>query len=349
MLVISGISNMLKERRAADGNLTGFCDLLAANGIEYRLITYYSKRHNETLPENALGVGIMNVFKIVRILLNADSIFVYSGHALVVIFWVLLSKIFSLKVFYYSVELRSSKGYSGVYHFLNNTLIDSPKFYKFLGISIFAVSKKLLNRFKPCKVLYFPPLIGEKALALLQSEMDEGANESYFLYCGSAGYSNAINKLLDVFALQNNIRSNLILVLSGALSKEMLTVIGKNPKIKLYQNIPYSELYRLYNNSIANILPLNTSLEDYHRFPNKFAEYINANSILLSSYHPDFREIISSPFISEDVSKDVINVKTIKVLESLHNTERTNIILSQKTVGKNFTYLRTYEEVFKTI
>lgn len=116
-------------------------------------------------------------------------------------------------------------------------------------------------------------------------------NNSYLLYCVHALYTKQIFMIINSYKhyLTTNNTFKLYLILSG--SNEARNVIKRyidkenlTSDIKIKYSLPYNELFELYCNAQALIIPLDPNEEqDKARFSQKIAEYLSSGTPIISN------------------------------------------------------------------
>lgn len=114
---------------------------------------------------------------------------------------------------------------------------------------------------------------------------DSKKENLFFLYCGSLGYKEVIDKIITAFTQLEGKDIELHLVVSGKeeqvmLFKEMLKV---KSNIKVYHKLSYKDLLQKYANATALIAPLRNCIQDEARFPQKIAEYLSSGSPIITN------------------------------------------------------------------
>jgi glycosyltransferase involved in cell wall biosynthesis len=114
------------------------------------------------------------------------------------------------------------------------------------------------------------------------------SNATLFLFCGSAGYPETIQFCISAFEQLNAPHAKLILV-AGGLPSEVANVLHKIEKstksadIMHKMNLSDEELYGLYRQANALLIPLFNTVQDRARFPHKLGEYLASGSPVITS------------------------------------------------------------------
>ena len=113
----------------------------------------------------------------------------------------------------------------------------------------------------------------------------------YFLYCGALSYQEVAEFILEAYdRLPDRHEISLYLLVSGASESEyesfrkILRAQRKAPQIKMFSDIPFSELIDLYVNARALLIPLRSTLQDAARFPHKIAEYTATGNPIVTTH-----------------------------------------------------------------
>lgn len=109
-------------------------------------------------------------------------------------------------------------------------------------------------------------------------------DNGYMLYCGGAGYLEAIEFIIAAYE-EAYLRLNLVLVINGD-DKEIKKVSGitKNKSnVYMYSSISSSDLVNLYKNANGLIIPLRETIQDKARFPHKIGEYCASGNPIITN------------------------------------------------------------------
>lgn len=111
------------------------------------------------------------------------------------------------------------------------------------------------------------------------------AKDKCFLYCGSIGFHEVINLIINSFLKLNCPDVRLNLVLYGDLKKieELEYSIKDKKMIKVYYGLSKDELYQMYSRSLGLLIPLRPTIQDNARFPQKIAEYLASGSTIITN------------------------------------------------------------------
>lgn len=152
-------------------------------------------------------------------------------------------------------------------------------------------------------------------------ELPKTPTEDYFLYCGSLSYREVIDFIIRAYGLiEKEKLPKLYMIVSGE-SKSALNNFRKKLEelyepthIRVFSNIPYSELVTLYINAKALLIPLRPTLQDTSRFPHKIGEYLaSGNPVIttaigeINSYFTDHKTaLIASEYDEQEFAKKLV-------------------------------------------
>ncbi len=268
--------------------------------------------------------GLVNEIKLLYSLKKQkklDYAFIYTQFFSAVVLYRLLSKIIGFKVVINIVEYFSMiEAKKSISKKINDYFYDNYNSYLgdgFIPISDLLVSN-LVGRNKN-KYLKIPPIFDYSIFE--EIEKRDKQNPKYFLFCGGAGFYEIIKLIVDSFRAINKQDLNLYLVSNGAphYVKRLQELIKDDPQIKLYQNLSNEDLYDLYLNAYALLIPLRNTLQDTARFPNKISEYLaTRNPIITTNFGeiPKFFENGKNAFVADQFSIESYSKQLIRSIES---------------------------------
>lgn len=214
-----------------------------------------------------------------------DIIHLYSGHFFEFIHYFLISKITGAKLIYQYLEFRSQIKRQGLYHKINGYLCDRIGYMLFDGI--ITISNFIDNHVKKIspntKTIKIPPICNfEFFEAIKKKEKDE----PYILYCGSAGYIDVIQLIINSYenSVEAKLKYKLKLIVNGS-EDQKLNVLNyaKNKNICVESGFSYIELAKQFVNASALLIPIRNSIQDIARFPNKISEYSASRGIIITT------------------------------------------------------------------
>jgi glycosyltransferase involved in cell wall biosynthesis len=115
---------------------------------------------------------------------------------------------------------------------------------------------------------------------------------NYFVYCGSVGYIEVIELIIESFEIFSNHckdkKYDLILILNGKpneiekLKRNVHNLKNKN-EIYILSKIQFNELIGIYKNAEILIIPLRNNDQDKARYPHKIGEYSICSKPIISN------------------------------------------------------------------
>ncbi|MCB0548848.1 MAG: glycosyltransferase [Phaeodactylibacter sp.] len=152
------------------------------------------------------------------------------------------------------------------------------------------ISELLADNFRkvaPGKPIFKIPVICD--FKPFEQPRREG-QEPYFLYCGALDYKEVVDFILDSFDnMPGQSDTKLHLLVSGGKKSQYeqldadIRKMKKADKVRVFSNVPYSELIDLYVNAIGLLIPLRPTLQDAARFPHKIGEYTAAANPIITT------------------------------------------------------------------
>ena len=252
--------------------------------INYIYTSFTSKYCNQRFLRLVIKIfGRINEFFYIlfkRILSNKKEIifFVNTNSIYLLKYYRIISRIIQVKLIYDYVEYVKTLGSPNSYFKSNLKRFDQS--VAKLSDNLICISDFLIEKIRvkaaEKKIIKIPAITDfdkfDKINKYYQSK------KSYFLYCGSVEYKEAINFIVDSFKLILNNEVDLIIITNGSNAKindlkDFLSTNIKQKQISILTNIEYEELISLYKNALALLIPLNLTLKDIARFPHKISEY----------------------------------------------------------------------------
>ncbi|MDO5665376.1 MAG: glycosyltransferase [Bacteroidia bacterium] len=351
-IVFTGLSGVPYKKRAADARLLAFAETFATSGNEVAILNrmpVVNDSEKKDVTISADNIKIIELFKRKSPVSNSlafviyflfsylveyrwfiknnrekkiDFIHLYSGHYFDFLHYSLIAKLIGAKLIYQYVEVRTAKNTKGAYHKLNSYLVDNYGYRLFDGvISISDYISDLLNKqSSQLPVVKVPPICDISYFDNISSENKTEGEDECILFCGSAGYLEPIQLIIDSYkASKLNPGIKLYLVLSG--TEQLLDKIRVQltDSIKILNSLPYAELVKLYVSAKALLIPLRNTIEDTARFPNKISEYTASGGLIITT---DFGEIKNyfkdneSALIAEDFTVPAYTRKLNQIVEN---------------------------------
>lgn len=145
------------------------------------------------------------------------------------------------------------------------------------------LKKEALKNNRELPIIIVPALADfNRSKKLLNSSII--LEEEYFLYCGGIGYNDVINIIIDSYKIINNKKMKLVLVINGKddeIKNFRNTLNNKN--IIILNDLAYYDLFAIYRNANALLIPLRPTTRDEARFPQKLPEYLSSGSPIISN------------------------------------------------------------------
>lgn len=193
-----------------------------------------------------------------------------------------------------------------------------------------------LNKKVPKKPYLKIPIIAEFSKFDLPKE---GSDESYFLYCGAAEYSEVIYFILDAFDQLEENDYYLYLVIGGDPEnkqkvKDKIALSKNKDRVRFFTRLPYSDLIQKYLNASALLIPLRFTVQDTARFPHKIGEYLASGNPMISTNVGEVKHYFKdgeTAIISESYEVDAYREKMQFVIDN--PSEAKAIGLRGKTFG----------------
>ena len=340
-----GIGGVAKLSRACDVRLTFFANTIARHNHVTIINRYISSKRfvvdssnlDESIeyrdiikPRNSKGIVssllyilsvVIEPFYLFRISRkrHIDIFHLYSDRFVDFVFYHFLVRVFGAKLVYQYVEYNSCLPSNSFFQRLNYDWTDSkgPKYWdgviaisSFLETQATTVNPKLTAiRIPPLCDFELFDTIGN-APSLIQGP--------YFLYCGSIKYIEAIDLITSSY---RNSRCKqdykMVMVLAGG--KEAVSKYANdNPDIEVRTDLSYDSLVCYYKNANFLLIPLQDTVRDIARFPNKVCEYIASKGIIISTKVGD----ISNMFVdgqSAILASSFDTDSFIKVFDSIED------------------------------
>jgi glycosyltransferase involved in cell wall biosynthesis len=216
-----------------------------------------------------------------------DSSIVSTMGILKMLYYRIISRLIGFQLILLYVELSSAVSHRRTFWLrVNDLLFD--KFAFGLSDGVLPISEMLVEIVKktsPGKPWLKVPILTE--FEKFEADRDPGT-EPYLLYCGSAAYSEVIIFILRAYELvKAQDETFLYLVMGGtdaekAVVMEEVEKMGQKERVKIFSNLPYSELVRLYINACGLLIPLRPTLQDEARFPHKIGEYLASRNPIVT-------------------------------------------------------------------
>ena len=225
---------------------------------------------------------------------DLDCAILSTRNFYLVLYYRILSKILGFKIVLNYVEYYSAqkKEYWEVRQKLNDTLFDT--YAPSLSDAVLPISEFLINHInKVSSSKTYLKIPGLTDLSKYDG-IETLPNESYFLYCGAAGYKEIILFIIDSFELIENNICYLYLIVNGAANeideiKNYINNTKQKCRIKIFSNLTQKELFTYYKNALALLIPLRPTFQDIARFPHKTGEYMASGNPVISTNYGEIK------------------------------------------------------------
>jgi glycosyltransferase involved in cell wall biosynthesis len=222
---------------------------------------------------------------------KTDVAILYETKFIYLLWYFLISRILGFRIYLHYVEFRSKVPGRPLTEKINHQLFDRYAFRFLDGIlPISNLLEKHVLGITPSLPSFKIPTLVDFSLF----DPVEKGNGHYFLFCGSADYSEIILFIIRCFEMVVHPEFRLKLITNG--SKEGLntvrTAVAASPKgglIDVLTNIPYPELIENYCNATSLLIPLRNTLQDEARFPHKIGEYTASSKPIITTDSGEIR------------------------------------------------------------
>lgn len=321
-------------------------------GIDYIYLSGSAYKPHNFLKRNLKKIaGLTNEIK--HLIRNDYNFLVTNTRSFPnVLYYRILSKIFKLKFILSYVEFNSASPDRSLKTRINDFFFEEFAFSLIDGIlpisdylKAFALKKR-----KTLPALKIPTIVDFSLFA----NQNGGAGEKYFLFCGAASYAELIEFNIRAFEKINDPEYQLYLVASGnAPEREhIIRLIEMSPKkglIRMFSNLSYDELIRLYQNASGLLIPLRPIIKDIARFPHKIGEYTASGKPIITTGYGEINHYFKdgvNALIAREYDVDSFSKKMLYVIEK--PSESSDIGKAGKVLGlKEFDNLQLGEKIKK--
>lgn len=214
---------------------------------------------------------------------HIDIIHIYSEHFFDFIQYWLISKITGSKTIFEYVEYRSAFSAKDVIHKVEYHLYDryAAKFCDgVIAISEF-LKDSAIKANPRIKVFKIPPICDFDYFIPIQPK---AFDKDTLVYCGSIAYREVVDFIINSYIKADiSDECDLLLILSGngdAIEKLKLKC---NENIKIVSRLSYEDLISHYKGAKALLIPLMDKTSEIARFPNKIAEYLASEGLIVTT------------------------------------------------------------------
>jgi glycosyltransferase involved in cell wall biosynthesis len=223
--------------------------------------------------------------KVTHVIVSNTNVFSYAV-------WIkLVSLVLRFKSILSLVEIYKSRPGQAFLTRVNNYLFNQFGLYFFDGYM--PISHQLEEHFKafPTPSFYYPVIVD---MEKLKNKLLFNGRSTHFVFCGAAGYPKSIEFLIRSFEKMHQQDSHLTLVAGGGkeevrLILHMIEQSTRKDDIQHLMNLSEEELYSLYTEADALLLPLFNTVQDQARFPHKLGEYLASGNPVITNEVGDLR------------------------------------------------------------
>lgn len=261
-------------------------------GIDYIYTTKSVLKPKRFLDRNVQKLlGIVGEYKYLKQLKRTDSISlaIVSNRKIVhILRYLLYASRLNFPIALNLVEMASSmQDRNSLSHRINDYLLDKHIIKLFDGaLPISDGLMKYYRKTSPSKPALKLPILCD----FEKFDIETSIGELYFLYCGSMAYRQVIDFIIEAYKnVSENKGTKLYMIVSGGSMKEVaqlqqeLNNLSNVAGIRLFSDIPYEQLVRLYRNASALLIPLRPTIQDASRFPHKIGEYLASGNPVVTT------------------------------------------------------------------
>ncbi len=313
-------------------------------GTPYRSKSWYIRNFNKVK-------GFINEFWYTYVSQKEseiDAAIIYTRSFLNVILYKFYSKLFNFKIVVNYGELRSKINYSNIsFGFKKNDYL-FDKYIYLLADGFLPISNYLIDtiREKPRIVPYLkiPPLCD---YSLFENNIPKFASDTkYFLYCGSLGYYEIVEFILNAYHLLQNNKFSLYLIVHGStermarLNEFLQSTYTDSKQVRIFSDLTYKDLVSYYSSAYALLIPLRPNIQDIARFPHKIGEYCATGRPIITTAIGEVVNYFKDGESAYIASEYDVNLYAEKMKEAISDSGKAEGIgLTGKKIGlKNFNY-----------
>jgi len=268
-------------------------------GIDYLYTSGSCFRNEQFFKRRLFEIkGVINEILVLRKKKNnnkLDYAILSTNNFYTVFYYFILSKLIGFKTILNYVEYYSGikKKRFQLGRRLKDKLFD--KYASSLVDAVFPISEFIVDHIKkisPHKRFLKIPVITDFGK---YDAVEIEQYRKYFLFCGSANYSEIVHFIIDSFRLlDTNTSVFLYLVVNGDKNNiiEIEKYINNHPtsnKIKLFSGLIEKQLYGYYKKALALLIPLRPTIQDIARFPHKTGEYLASGNPVVSTNYGEIK------------------------------------------------------------
>jgi glycosyltransferase involved in cell wall biosynthesis len=314
---------LLNEKTKLNSEWSNSFRIIEATGIEYRPKSFFKRNFLKLfsfLFEYNKILQLNNEKKI-------DWVNVYTQYFGIYFFYFLLSKILHFKVILHYVEFRSKIKGRNILYRINDYFFDNYAFSlcnKVIPISTF-LNNRILKICPNNKTIIIPPICD---FVFFDSIIPESTENRYLVYCGSANYDEVILFIIESYLkIKDKSNIDLHLIINGSITNpKILELIESNKnKILIFSRLSYEHLIAKYKGSLAQLIPLRDTVQDYARFPQKICEYLASGRPIVTTNFgeiPNYFEDGKNAIVASGFDTDTYSHKLQWVINNPNKLDR---------------------------
>jgi glycosyltransferase involved in cell wall biosynthesis len=223
--------------------------------------------------------------KVTHVIVSNTNVFSYAV-------WIkLVSLVLRFKSILSLVEIYKSRPGQAFFTRINNYLFNQFGLFFFDGY--LPISHQLEKHFEAFTTphFYYPVIVDMEKLHNRNLFI---RNKTHFVFCGAAGYPKSIEFLIRSFE-KMSLKDSLLTLVAGGGKEEVRIVLSiieqssRKDDIQHLMNLSEEELYSLYCEADALLLPLFNTIQDQARFPHKLGEYLASGTPVITNEVGDLR------------------------------------------------------------
>lgn len=268
-----------------------------------------------------------------------------------VIYYSLLCKYAGVKlvvhIMEYHVSMTDRKGWQKI----NDKFFDRYSFGWSDGVVVISdFLGDIVKKYYPEKPLFKLPAITDYDSF---KNLGFSGDEKYFLYCGSAAFTEVIDFILKSYVKLSDNNYKLRLVLGGSnksklAAKKIIDSCNMGDKVEIFSGLSYEDLFTMYAGAAGLLIPLRPTVQDKARFPHKISEYLASGSPVVTTNYGEasvhFKNGVNA-FVADEYTPESYAEKLQEIID---NPERADLTGKEgKIFGQaNFDY-RVYTDKLK--
>lgn len=354
-IIVFGIENFGQNYSAAESRLGSFQTLNSVIGLDtiFSTITNRSNYlplndHLKIIQHKGRIIGYLKELKWLFRLNQKNKIHhfqIYNNHLLFVLWYRIIAFLLHKKIILHYVELRSSWQHKTLYQYINGELFD--RYVGTIADGAVCISNIICNNFSKSTKPYvkIPPLVNQSTL----EDIPNVQKVKQIVYIGSIGHFKSIENIISAFS-QSNVSENykLIMIISGDPVAINLLKQTSPKGCEIFSKLTTSELLLLCAKSQFGLIPLENTVRDAARFPNKISEYCLTSTTIITTPIGDLKQIFKEDenaiFVKSNEREDL--VKVLDKISNISQEELENLRLNTFKTYKNYFSVNAHAESY---